>query len=107
MIQFLNSFQCRIPDQLMNLQSKPDPKVVLQYPFCQLLRIEQTIGCIPRAGSVLAKGWRKQYRVDPLGEIVPTRKLAGKLVVRAVADDEFDLILIGQILQVLGTEAVA
>ena len=39
----LDSLQRRVPDELMDLQVQARGDIVGQHPFCQLLRIEQTL----------------------------------------------------------------
>src|SRR6266702_2833369 len=61
-----NTLRSRVPDQLVNLKTEPRRNIVGQYPLGKLFGIEQAVGRIPRAGSVLAKGRRKQHRMDSL-----------------------------------------
>src|SRR5215472_4340004 len=64
--RFLDALQRRIPNELVDLKSKPRRDVVRQHPLSQLLGSEQAVRSIPGTVSVFPKCRREQYRIYPI-----------------------------------------
>src|SRR5581483_3155618 len=105
--QFLNSSHplgCRVPDELVNLQTQPDVQAVCNNPLGQLLRIEEALRGVATAGRLLPKCGRKNHRHPTPFEAVHTQELAGEVVVFAAGEHEFDFIMGGERLKVFVAE---
>ena len=71
---FLNPFRCRIPNELMQLQSQACGNIVGEDPLRQFSGIEQTMRSIAAAAGILIERRRKQYGVHRPSKIVPGTK---------------------------------
>src|SRR5580698_7459580 len=91
-LQSLHSLHCRIPDELVKLKRQAGGNIVGEHPLRQFARVEQTVRSVASAAGVFGKGGRKQYCVDPRGELMARREISGELVVRTIAQHELDLV---------------
>src|SRR5258708_11183109 len=97
----LNALGSRVPDELVQLQSKPHRQFVRENPFDQRARLQS----LPLPFRVV-KYRRKKHRAYSLGELMLQSEVARKLIIAPRREDKLHLVLWAQGVEILHFEGI-